>query len=81
MESATVYLGDIALDLTGDYSPAEAETGPSYASGGEPGCDSSFDVTGCEIGGVDAIEVWEALTGRTRDALANEARAQIEANI
>lgn len=78
-ESVTVFLGDIEFDLYGDFTPAEKETGPSYASGGEPGCGPSFYVEDVTINGVDAESVWYSLTDKVRDRLEAEAAEKIEA--
>lgn len=77
-ETVTVYLGDVALELTGDYSPEEPERGPTYSCGGEPGCDADFDVTAVTIGGADADHLWNALKDRTRDILIAEGLREIE---
>lgn len=80
-ESATVYLGDVEIVLRGEYIRAEADTGPSYASGGTPGHDSDFDVSEVLIGGNDAESLWYALKDSTRGVLIAEATRQIEASL
>lgn len=77
-ETVTVYLGDVALELTGDYSPEEPERRPTYSCGGEPGADGEFDVTAVTIGGADADDLWHALKDRTRDILIAEGLREIE---
>ncbi len=77
-ESVTVALGDIEFDLVGDFTPGEPETGPSYASGGEPGHESWFEVDEVEVGGCDAEDLWWALKDSTRDILIDEAIRKIE---
>lgn len=78
-QSVTVFLGGITFDLTGEFTPAEPETRPSFASGGEPGTGPAFDTEEVTINGVDAEAVWYSLTPEVRARLEAEAAEKIEA--
>ena len=77
-EAVDVLLGELEITLRGEYTPAADPTPPSYASGGEPGHESWFEVDEAEVGGCDAEELWWALKDSTRDILIDEAIRKIE---
>jgi hypothetical protein len=57
-ELSTVYSfdGENEHDIvvTFDYAPGQRETGPSYASGGEPGCPAEIEYGDITVDGIPA---------------------------
>ena len=43
-QTISVCIGALSLDVEGQYYPGCAATGPSYASGGDPSEESSFEI-------------------------------------
>jgi hypothetical protein len=57
------YTLEIELDLSGEYSPSVAATGPSYASGGDPPEDEMIE--DLDIEGIGIVQ-WDALRASSR---------------
>lgn len=77
-EAVDVLLGELEITLRGEYTPAADPTPPSYASGGEPGHESWFEVDEVFVGPFNGDDMWWALKDSTRDILIDEAIRKIE---
>lgn len=73
---------DLSVEVTGCYDPAEGPSGPSYSSGGDPGCDAEFepehvrlvpDQKGADYididGHIDACDAWDEIRDLVLDGL------------
>lgn len=72
MKVSTTYSFEITLDLTGAFVPAQADTGPTYSSGGEPGWDAyveDIDIEGMQFERVERVFVPHSIeTGELTEA-------------
>lgn len=44
MATISICHSALCLEVEGTFYPSEPESGPSYASGGDPGCDAYFEI-------------------------------------